>query len=129
MPDTIYNAGKLFIIEPIFITFDVKVELVVLDFNKVFSVQKEVEERIQDFFHPIQGNFNGIGWEVGTLPNSIQIRNIIHLTKDVEEIKSLFVTAYRHGKSGLEEIELEELRACPYILPVSGEHQVNIVSI
>lgn len=126
MPDTIYNTGKLFIIEPIFITFQVKAEVVVKDFNQVFEVQRQVKEAVEPFFDPIQGNFDKLGWEMGTLPNMIQIRNTIHLVNGVEEIKSLFVTAYKHGTSGLEEVELERVKNCPYVLPVSGVHQISV---
>lgn len=126
MPDTIYNAGKLFIIEPVFIIFQVKAEVVVKDFNQVFEVQRQVKEAVTSFFEPIQGNFDKLGWETGTLPNMIQIRNIIHLVNGVEEIKSLFVTAYQNGTSGLEEVELERVKNCPYVLPVSGEHQISV---
>lgn len=126
MPDTIYYAGKLFLIEPVFIIFQVKVLLRVSDFNKVFQVQKQVEEAVQKFFDPVTGNFDHTGWEVGYLPNQMQIRNIIHMVPDVDEVKSLFVTAFRHGGTGLEEIELEDAGKCPYVLPVSGGQEVTV---
>ena len=126
MPDSIYHTGKLFLIEPVFITFDVKVRLRVNDFNNVFVVQEQVEEKIQQFFDPINGNFDQEGWEVGYLPTQMQIRNVIHVVPHVEEVNSMFVTAFRHGGAGMEEIELEEAMKCPYVLPVSGVHQVTV---
>ncbi len=127
MPEGVYHSGKLFVIEPVFIIFQVNVELVVKDVNQVFAVQKEVEEKMDTFFHPIKGNFDHAGWTVGMLPNAIQTRNMIHLVKGVEEINSLFLTAYRNGTSGFVEVDLEEMKQNPYVLPVSGKHQVNVI--
>lgn len=78
------------------------------------------------FFDPIAGNFDNGGWELGYLPNMIQLRNIIHMTEHVEEIRSLFVTTYRHGRLGLEEVEPEEMKECPFVLPVNGVHQITV---
>ncbi len=126
MPDTIYHAGKLFIIEPVFISFQVKADIRVNDFENAFLVQKQVEEKVNCFFDPIAGNFDNGGWELGYLPNMIQLRNIIHMTEHVEEIRSLFVTTYRHGRLGLEEVEPEEMKECPFVLPVNGVHQITV---
>ncbi|SET16260.1 baseplate J/gp47 family protein [[Clostridium] polysaccharolyticum] len=126
MPDTVYYAGKLFIVEPVFITFEVNTVLRVDDFQSVFAVQNQAEEKLNSFLDPVMGNVDHKGWEMGTLPNMMQIRNLLHMTKHVEEVQSLFITVYRLGSNGIEEVDLEEMRKNPFVVPTSGTHQISI---
>lgn len=126
MPAEIYNRGKLYIVEPVFIVFHVKAVILVKDFQYVFSVQNQVEERLTQFFDPIAGNLNQTGWEMGYLPSMLKLRNLLHLTEHVEEIQSIFITVYQAGSNGLEEVELEDVKDCPFVLPMNGTHQISI---
>lgn len=126
MPEGIYTSGKLFLVEPVFVIFHVKAVLVTEDIQYVFQIQKEVEEKLNQFFDPLSGNFDREGWEMGYLPTMIQLRNLIHMTEHVEEIQSIFVTSYRWGKNGMEEIELEQVKECPFVLPMNGTHHISI---
>ena len=126
MPDSIYYAGKLSFREPEFIEIQVHAVLKVEDYNQAFAVQKDVEERMIQFLDPAQGNFDQEGWEMGCLPNMLQVRNLIHMNGKIEEIQSVYLKAYRAGAKGMEEVDLEQVREHPFVLPRSGTHKISI---
>lgn len=126
MPDTVYYAGKLFVVEPVFVICHVKAILGTDDFQWVFSVQKQAEEQLNRFFDPLEGNVDHQGWEMGTLPKKIQLQNMLFMIEHVTEIKNLLVRFYRIGSTGYEEVTMEEMEQCPFTLPVSGTHHISI---
>lgn len=127
MPDSIYYSGKLNFREPEFIHIEVHAVLKVEDYNQAFAVQKDVEERIRQFLDPAKGGFDQDGWEMGCLPNMNQVRNVIHMNGKIEEIQSVFLRAYRAGAKGMEEVDLEQVKAHPFALPTNGVHKISII--
>ncbi|MEG1585144.1 MAG: hypothetical protein RR361_08845, partial [Anaerovorax sp.] len=73
------------------------------DFNQVFRAKEDVEKRLAAFIDPIGGNFDGKGWEIGSIPNSTQILNCLKDIPSVLFIRNVFVSAYTEGKHGRSE--------------------------
>lgn len=117
---------KLFIIEPKFVELRVRTELSVSDMNKVFSVKKSVQERLDRFLDVVKGNFDGSGWKIGYLPNEIQLRNAIIDIEGIEYVKNIFISTFTSDVTGWKETDMEIIKANRYILPLSGEHEILI---
>lgn len=128
MPDTVYYAGKLSVVEPFFVTCHVKAVLCTDDFDSVFYVQDKAKEQLSLFFDPLEGNVDHKGWEMGNLPKLTQLQNLLYLIDHVVEIRSLLIQFYRIGRNGYEEVTKEEMEQCPFTLPVNGTHQISIES-
>ncbi len=118
--------NKLFIIEPKFVELQVRAEISVSDMNKVFSVKKSVQNRLDQFMDVVNGNVNGSGWKIGRLPNEIQIRNAIIDIDDIEYVKNIFITAFTSDITGWKETDMEIIKTNRYVLPLSGEHEILI---
>jgi len=118
--------NKLYIIEPKFVELRVRAEISVSDMNKVFSVKKSVQERLDQFMDVVKGNFDGGGWKIGRLPNEIQIRNAIIDTEGIEFVKNIFITAFTFDASGWKETDMDIIKTNRYVLPLSGEHEILI---
>ncbi len=118
--------NKLFIIEPKFVELRVRAEIRVSDMNKVFSVKKSVQERLDQFMDVVKGNFDGSGWKIGRLPNEIQIRNAIIDIDGIEFVKNIFITAFTGDATGWKETDMEIIKVNRYVLPLSGEHEILI---
>ena len=121
----IVNLGKFYIVKPEMIRLDVKAVIELMREKEVFRVRHRALEEMDQFFHPLYGNFYGEGWEIGTLPNQNQI---MHALKRVEGVKHVHQLALRKFCKGrFEEFEIYEEQQLPfYLLPKSGNHEVLI---
>lgn len=130
LEDKVYGnliaLNKLYIIEPKFVELRVLAEIKVSDMNKVFSVKKSVQERLDQFMDVVNGNFDGSGWKIGRLPNEIQIRNAIIDIDGIEFVKNIFITAFTNDATGWKETDLEVIRRNRFVLPLRGEHEILI---
>ncbi len=122
----ILDLNRFYVIEPNFLELSVKVELSVKDFNLVFQVKEQVEKRLAEFIHPMTGNFDGKGWEIGVIPNRTQLLNSLKGVEGVSFLKNVMVSAYTEGKFGRMEADLDADRDRLFALPVSGRHEVLI---
>ena len=118
--------NKLYIIEPKFVELRVRVEISVSDMNKVFSVKKSVQNRLDQFMDVVNGNFDHSGWKIGRLPNEIQIRNAIIDIEGIDYVKNIFITAYTSDTTGWKETDMDIIKTNRYVLPLSGEHEILI---
>lgn len=95
-------------------------------FEEVFHVKKQILKRLNNFINPLVGNFDGTGWDIGTLPNVFQIRNAISDIEGLHYIKNIYISAYCMENGKVSEVDLSAIVKSKYILPVSGEHDIII---
>ena len=114
------------IIEPEFVELSVRAEIYADGFEDVFRIKKQVMDKLTEFLDPVTGNFDGCGWEIGTLPNAFQIRNAISDMIGNGQIKQVFLSAFEGEKDNRVEVEMDRILKHKYILPVSGEHEAII---
>ncbi len=119
------DLNRFYVVEPQFLELAVKVELSVRDFNQVFQVKEQVERRLASFIHPMTGNFDGHGWEIGVIPNRTQILNSLKDIGGIAFLKNVSVSAYAEGPFGRVEADLE-VGTRIFALPLSGEHEIVI---
>lgn len=118
--------GSISVIEPDFVELNIRAELSVRDFNLVFQIKKQVQERLEQFFDPLTGNFHQKGWEIGTLPNHIQIKNAISDIPGIVLVRNIYLTAYSSHASERKELDLEQMGGNRYILPINGRHELTV---
>ena len=96
----------------------------VKSFSLMFSVRGEIEKTLKRFLDPVLGNFDGRGWEIGSLPDQMQLETLIKGVKGVLFLKSCVVFACLDNEAGKPEVDLKRMEHNPFVLPVSGKHQV-----
>lgn len=146
MSGELREQETLFIREPDYVQLDIRVEIAISGFSIGFRVKRLVQECLRDFLDPITGNFNKKGWEIGTLPEIIQLKNAVAAIPGVLYVRNLYLTAYigqdgitdapeytgysdAEGRiGGRKETDLEQMRKNPYVLPVSGIHEVLMIA-
>lgn len=121
----IVDLDRFHVAEPQFLELSVKAELSVRDFNRVFQVRGQAQKRLASFIHPVTGNFDGRGWEIGTIPNATQMLNCLKDVPGISFLKNVTVSAYTEGPFGRMETDLGEGRGI-FALPLSGKHEVLI---
>ncbi len=100
----------------------VKVTTGVKNVEDIFDTVKGIEEICRNFLHPLYGNTHKKGWKIGEFPQPEQIKFRIGQEYDnVRKISINYLFCYGNRK---EETSLEKVLSHPYILPISGTHQV-----
>ncbi|MDO4540716.1 MAG: baseplate J/gp47 family protein [Syntrophomonadaceae bacterium] len=122
----IVDLGRFKVVEPQFLELSVKVELAVVDLNRAFTVQDMVIRRLQDFINPMSGNFNGSGWDIGTIPNRTQLLNCLKDIPYISFIRGIFISATTQGAFGTTEVDLDNVAEYIFAQPLSGTHEVII---
>lgn len=76
----------------------------------------------------MEGNFQGNGWEIGLIPNQIQILNEIRRVRGVETVTALRLILQTERNGKLADLDPEEAEKLPYAVAVEGEHQIDIMT-
>lgn len=122
----VLTGAGLYITAPRFIRMDVKAVLCVESHQLVMKAQAEAEHILRDFIHPVTGGYEGQGWDFGTLPDHIQIKNCIRHVQGLVYIKQV-VCLLREEKDGVwQETEWETVSCFPWALPLAGTCQVDV---
>ncbi len=126
MDPVILEREQFAVIQPRFVEIEVRAELGVKSFQDIFQVRREAQERLRLFLDPVQGHFDGRGWNIGELPGVMQIQNALKEIPEVMWIQELYLITYVSGERGRQEIDPDKIRQNPYVLPLSGAHQIEV---
>lgn len=120
MDGNLAAGGHLYVTEPQFCEVDCYVKAVTSDLDHVFEVQQKVKRRLEQFIHPVTGNYDGKGWEIGTVPNDAQLANALKELQEIFFIRELRSTVERvkvcQGSRGNER----------FAMALSGRHVVEV---
>ncbi len=126
MDPGIVERKQFYVVEPKLVEVKVITEVVVGSFQDIFQVRRKVQERIQAFLDPMKGHFDGKGWAIGQFPDAMQIQNAIKEIPKIVQIQKVYLVTFVSGPRGRQEVDPESIRRHPYILPVSGIHEVLV---
>lgn len=126
MEPGILERGQFAVIPPKFAEVQVHVKVQAAGFQDIFQVRQSVQERIRSFLDPLKGHFNGEGWNIGQFPRAIQIQNVLKEIPQIVRIEKVYLMAFVSGPGGRQEAEPQTIASHPYVLPVSGEHEVLV---
>lgn len=118
------SPGRLYVIHPKYVRLCVNVRISTADIGRMYRIKENVRQRIADFIHPITGNFDGNGWEIGELPQRQQIENAVRSVTGVSYVEELVMRAFLIDGHEQEELDLDHLTTSEFCIAVSGEHQV-----
>ncbi len=126
-PGQLVKGGHLHVVSPLFLSVCCRIEALVGSFEDVYFVEQEIAARLTSFLHPVKGNYGGVGWAVGQIPNTTQLYNAVKNVPRLQRIRRVMMTAYATDSSGRHEVNLDRPDQLVYALPVSGEHDVHII--
>jgi hypothetical protein len=123
--DVTIEKEDICLTEPSFIRLDVEVWAKTKQIEQAFKIQHVMENRLSEFLHPVTGNFNGDGWEIGVLPQKAQLYSFLK-TLDLDcVVNKIILTGFLEGtdKYG---VDFERMQFSPFSMVVSGQHHVYI---
>jgi len=125
-PVTVAMAGKISVIEPLFVRISIMAHLVVGRIEQVVTTEREAYDKLNVFLDPFTGNYDGKGFRIG---QSLQVSAFYAQLKSipaVQYIKKLSMTISTWENEQQREISVEEFAALPHGLIVNGTHQVVV---
>lgn len=122
----IVRRKQFYVTGPKLVEVKVTAEVVIESFQDVFQVRRKIQERIETFLDPMKGHFDGKGWEIGQFPGAMQVQNAIKEIPEIVQIRKVYLVAFVSGSKGCQEVNPEIIGKHPYILPVSGTHEVLV---
>jgi hypothetical protein len=120
------TSDNLHIVEPIYVDISVSVWINVVSMDDSFEIQGLLQECLQEYLNPI-GYGNGGGWKIGTIPKRPQILMRLGVLKSRAIVKKSVMIARYTDASGEHEVDLNDLKATPFMVCRSGNHEVHII--
>lgn len=122
------SGNKLRIIHPTYIYMCVSAKVAVDGAHKAYRVKERLVGEISAFLHPITGNFDGRGWQIGVLPSAIRIENMIRSIEGISDVKGIMLRGFLRSERGMRETDLNTASAeSSFYIAVSGEHDIDTV--
>lgn len=126
-PGQLINRGCLHILEPEFIEIGIIARIKAQNVNEIFRLRQEIYQYLDKFLDPIKGNFYSQGWEIGEIPNSIQLKNAIARIPSVTEVAGFRVEAAVIQNGVKREIDIQGFESFPFAVLASAGHVIEIV--
>lgn len=118
---------NLFIREPLFARLEVVITAQVESFSMMFALRRGIEESLDAFLDPVCGNFDGQGWEIGSFPDQTQLETRIKGVPGLLLLKRCMVFACLENGPGKPRVDLVQLGEFPYVLPIGGSYEIQVV--
>lgn len=128
----------LYVAEPQFLELDCQVLAVVREYGHVFEVQRLVRERLEEFIHPVRGNYHKKGWEIGVLPNETQVLNALKGIPHLLYIRDFKIAAFINSRQGRSQIPLsgddreisslqDKVKSTRFGVGLNGKNEISVI--
>jgi hypothetical protein len=124
--DATISRDMLSVTEPIYVMLSVSVFAGVSDEREAFTVQKTITNALTDFLSPIAKD-GSANWEIGLLPDEVQIRLLLNSLRIPASIRRVVISARYADEKGFKERNLSDVRTSPFMIGVNGRHTVRLV--
>ena len=85
-------TAELFVMKPQYQQVSIDVDLTVADDADVTDVAERLEQSLLDYFHPLRGGDNGLGWPFGGTIYYSKVYQRVFADRDVASIATLTIT-------------------------------------
>jgi hypothetical protein len=125
-PAVLTYTNKIEVIEAEYVEFCIGVDVTIENYDNYQDVYSGIENKLSLFLNPIQGNFDGKGFDIGLLPNKIKIYNYIKTIEDIKSIDSIYINCYKVVREKRKEIDYDRIFELQYAVPINGTHSIGI---
>ncbi|HBV97852.1 MAG: hypothetical protein JL50_17965 [Peptococcaceae bacterium BICA1-7] len=114
------------VMEPAYLEISVLAELAVNEVDVVALAEKEAVDKLNEFLHPLTGNFGGRGWEIGQYPHISEFYTLLKSVKNVNHVESVSISVIKVENDVGTEINTDFLDNLPYGMVMNGRHRVAV---
>ena len=108
------------------VEIELHMEARIADYQRLYRIQKGLEEKLAEFLDPEKGSFDGRGWDIGTLPERFQLETLIRSADGIEGLERCVIFSRVLTRPGCPAVSYEEIRRNPFVLPVNGKHVIRL---
>jgi len=119
---------QLQVVLPVFLEISVYAMLVVESMDHALQVEAEAQAILERFLHPIEGNFDGSGWEIGQTIHPSVFYSLLKSNRLVSQVEMLTMTVARVAGRERNEITFDEFEQITYGIITSGKHKIAVVT-
>lgn len=127
IPANLKCGGNFRIREAELVAISLQIEASIEDYQKLYTIRKALEERLEQFLDPISGNQSRDGWEIGSLPDRIQIETMIRSTEGIRSLRRCVILANLVKHPGKPAVDFDEIKASDFVVPVNGTHRIRLI--
>lgn len=125
-PEVLTKLDKIYIREAKYVEVSVDTKIIINNYDDYKQVFTDINEGLNIYLDPINGNYNNKGWDIGQVPNNIQLYNYIKTIDNVKQIKKMLVSYKTITKEGNKEIDLDRIKDKNFVIPIPGINKINI---
>ncbi len=125
-PLTLVSNEKITVSQVKYIEFSVIVDVSIENFNDYQDVYFGIEKKLNRYFDPINGNYDGKGFEIGEMPSKIKIYNWIKTVEKIKSIDNIYIICYEIVNGYKKETDYSNVFNFDTGIPVNGTHDINI---
>lgn len=118
--------NRLQVIEPVYVEVGVRATVWVKNMDDVVVVERVLQQKLNQFLHPITGNHDGRGWEIGQKIHHSMFFSLMKSVGPVVHIPQLLLEAYRIELGEKVECNPEKIHLMPNSIIVSGHHRITV---
>jgi hypothetical protein len=116
---------NLSVVGPLYIEVSVTVEIVPVSLSVSGSVERQAQETLSRFLHPLTGGFDGKGWFFGRRPHRSDLYALLESIQNVDHIHSLRITP---DDSETPPDPIQTILNTDRFLVYSGNHTIRLIS-
>jgi hypothetical protein len=116
---------NLSVVGPLYIEVSVTVEIVPVSLSLSGAVERQVQETLSRFLHPLTGGFDGKGWFFGRRPHRSDLYALLEAIPNVDHIHSLRITP---DDSETPPDSIQAILNTDRFLVNSGNHTIRLIS-
>ncbi|GHU84907.1 hypothetical protein FACS1894198_1610 [Clostridia bacterium] len=123
--DVSVKEDDIRLIEPIFIKLSADVWVKARKVEQAFEIQNLMKTKLCEFLHPVTGNFDGQGWQIGRPPKKSQLYSFLKTLDLSCTVNKIILTGFIEGtdKYG---VDFERMEKPIFAEAISGEHNVFV---
>ncbi len=125
-PCVVSFSDKTYVVEVSYLEINLDLKLVIADYNDYQYVLQAVEEKLRKFLDPISGNYDGSGWEIGSLPGREKLYNVVKMVDRISRLDSIHLTASLLTHQERQPVDLAAGADFPLSVPLCGEVNISI---
>ncbi|MDO4803531.1 MAG: hypothetical protein Q4A32_01765 [Lachnospiraceae bacterium] len=127
IPASLKCGGNFRIRETELVAISLQIEAVIGDYQRLYTIQKALEDALEQFLHPIHGDLDQNGWDIGSLPERFQIEMVIRSIQGIRELKRCVILASLPKQPGNPAVDFDEIRTANFVVPVNGKHRIRLI--
>lgn len=115
---------KIIVQEPKYMAINLVLNIVVEDWNLISTLKSSLNQKIDEYLHPLNGGTLNQGWNFGEAPTLSNILNLLHKVDGISYISKAQIylnNKILYNMNGQEILDVDD-----DIMIFSGEHTINI---